>query len=72
MKTQCERLGNLLTRKCGVTPMEIIWLVGTVCPHKRMADYIRNGNYHCCDPSLGGIMIPCDCIRVFGVVEAER
>ena len=43
MKTQCERLGKLLTRKGGVTPMEIIQVVGTVCPHKRMADLKAEG-----------------------------
>ena len=43
MKSQCERLGQLLTRKRGVTPMEIIHLIGTVCPHKRMADLKQDG-----------------------------
>ena len=43
MKTQCERLGKLLMRKRGVTPMEIIELVGTVCPHKRLADLKAEG-----------------------------
>ena len=38
MKTQCERLGALLTRKRGLTSMEIIQAIGTVCPHKRLAD----------------------------------
>lgn len=38
MRTQSQLLGKLLSRKCGATPMEIIVKVGTVCPHKRMAD----------------------------------
>lgn len=36
--------------------------------HKRQAEFIlprndgRDG--HCCDPSLGGILLPCDCQRI--------
>jgi hypothetical protein len=41
--TQYQSLGKLLTRKSGVTAMEIIQLVGTVCPHKRMSDLKANG-----------------------------
>ena len=36
--TQCKELGKLLKRKNGVTALEIILQVGTVCPHKRMSD----------------------------------
>lgn len=36
--TQHEKLGKLLKRKRGVTALEIIQLVGTVCPHKRLSD----------------------------------
>lgn len=43
MKTQCEQLGKMLTRKNGATPFEIIVAIGTVCPHKRMADLKANG-----------------------------
>ena len=41
--TQCKKLGNLLTRKLGVTALEIIMQVGTVCPHKRMSDLKNEG-----------------------------
>ena len=30
--------------------------------HRRQATYVRNETYHCCDPKLGGIMIPCNCV----------
>ena len=43
MKTQCERLAQLLTRKRGATPMEIIEHVGTVCPHRRLYDLKQEG-----------------------------
>lgn len=36
--TQHQILAKLLSRKCGTTAMEIISRVGTVCPHRRMAD----------------------------------
>ena len=26
-------------------------------------------NQHCCDPKLGGIMIPCDCKNLTGLIE---
>jgi hypothetical protein len=38
MTTQSTKLASLLSRKRGVTAMEIITIVGTVCPHKRMSD----------------------------------
>lgn len=41
--TQFERLAKLLTRKQGVTSMEIISVVGTVCPHKRLSDLKARG-----------------------------
>lgn len=36
--TQYQALAKLLKRAKGVTAWEIIQLVGTVCPHKRMSD----------------------------------
>jgi hypothetical protein len=41
--SQCQILGKLLLRKRGVTSMEIINLVGTVCPHKRLSDLKAKG-----------------------------
>lgn len=41
--TQPQLLSKLLTRRNGVTAMEIIQLVGTVCPHKRMSDLKAHG-----------------------------
>ena len=41
--TQAQRLGKLLTRKSGVTALEIIQQVGTVCPHKRLSDLKEQG-----------------------------
>lgn len=41
--TQYQALGKLLTRRKGVTAWEIIQLVGTVCPHKRMSDLKASG-----------------------------
>lgn len=41
--TQHERLAKLLQRDVGVTAFEIIQLVGTVCPHKRLSDLKERG-----------------------------
>jgi hypothetical protein len=41
--TQHQALGKLLTRRKGVTAWEIIQLVGTVCPHKRLSDLKASG-----------------------------
>ena len=43
MKTQPEKLAKLLTRKSGVTSLEIILSIGTVCPHRRMSDLKERG-----------------------------
>jgi hypothetical protein len=43
MKTQYDILAKLLTRKTGVTPMEIVTRVGTVCPHKRLSEMKTRG-----------------------------
>ena len=43
MKSQYERLERLLTRKTGATAMDIVREVGTVCPHRRMADLRAKG-----------------------------
>lgn len=36
-ETQCQTLARLLSRKTGVTSMEIIEKCGTVSPHSRIA-----------------------------------
>lgn len=36
--TQHQKLGKLISRKAGATSMEIIASIGTVCPHRRLAD----------------------------------
>ena len=41
--TQPQALSKLLTRRNGVTAMEIIHIVGTVCPHKRMSELKARG-----------------------------
>lgn len=41
--TQYDTLAKLLTRKSGVTPMEIVQKVGTVCPHKRLSEMKQKG-----------------------------
>ena len=41
--TQHQRLGKLLQRKRGVTALEIIQLVGTVSPHRRLSDLKEMG-----------------------------
>lgn len=41
--TQYQALSKLLTRRKGVTAWEIIQIVGTVCPHKRLSDLKANG-----------------------------
>lgn len=41
--TQVQKLERLLTRKRGVTAMEIIAAIGTVSPHKRMSEMKARG-----------------------------
>ena len=43
MKTQPERLAELLTRPQGATAMEICRHVGTVSPHRRLTDMTERG-----------------------------
>lgn len=43
MKTQYDRIGRLLTRKCGCTAMEIIREAGTVSPNSRLAEMKERG-----------------------------
>jgi hypothetical protein len=43
MKTQYDRIAKLLTRKRGCTPMEIVQVAGTVCPHKRLSEMRERG-----------------------------
>ena len=46
--------------------------------HQRRAEYIQikiNGDElrtPCCDPKLGGIMIPCRCVELTGEVEIDN
>ena len=52
--------------------------------HQRRAEYIKIKSQHirddthqididhCCDPKLGGIMIPCKCLNLTGEVEIEN
>jgi hypothetical protein len=40
---QLRRLGQLLLRTRGVTALEIINEIGTVCPHRRLADLRNKG-----------------------------
>lgn len=53
-------------------PAEIWWCNS----HRRRATYMKApnfnrplANYHCCDPALGGITIPCVCVELTGKVE---
>lgn len=41
--SQYDRLAKLLTRKKGATAMDIISVVGTTCPHKRLSDMKERG-----------------------------
>jgi hypothetical protein len=41
--TQCAILEKLLSRKTGVTSLEIIQKCGTVAPHRRLADLKAKG-----------------------------
>lgn len=49
-----------------------LWWCNT---HQRRASHVRHNHQgtavHCCDPSLGGIMIPCECIDLTTEVEVE-
>ena len=44
--------------------------------HQRRATHMyfhagHNGVFHCCDPKLGGIMLPCRSVNLTGEVELE-
>ena len=41
--TQLEKLKKLLRRKKGATSLEIIQIVGTVCPSKRVSELRQQG-----------------------------
>lgn len=41
--TQCEILEKLVSRKSGVTALEIIQKCGTVAPHKRLSELKERG-----------------------------
>jgi radical SAM superfamily enzyme len=43
MKTQYDRIGDLLKRRTGATAYEIALKCGTVCPHKRMNEMRDKG-----------------------------
>lgn len=43
MKSQCDLLAKFLQRKSGVTAMEIMEIVRTTCPHKRLSDMKARG-----------------------------
>lgn len=51
--SQADKLKKLLQRKQGATSMEIISIVGTVCPHKRMSDLKKEGYTILKKPVLG-------------------
>lgn len=38
--------------------------------HRRRATHIFKDR-HCCNPNLGGIMIPCQCVDLTGLVEVN-
>lgn len=38
--------------------------------HQRKATYVKNGKRGC-DPHLGGIMIPCECVNLTGIAIIE-
>jgi hypothetical protein len=48
--------------------------------HQREATYayVQHGKdcelklVHCCDPCLGGILLPCFCVELTGLVEIEK
>lgn len=55
--------------------------------HQRRATYVLIKKYdyqiwlpdgpretidHCCDPKLGGILLPCSCVNLTGIVEIEE
>lgn len=42
-ETQCQTLARLLSRKTGVTSMEIVQMCQTVAPHRRLADMKAKG-----------------------------
>jgi hypothetical protein len=39
--------------------------------HQRRATYVRNETDHCCDPNLGGIMLPCRTVNLTGIMEID-
>lgn len=39
--------------------------------HQRPATHVRDGTFHCCDPNLGGILLPCDCVDLTDEIEIE-
>lgn len=42
--------------------------------HTRQATHVRIGGNierHCCDTELGGILLPCLCVNLTGLVEIE-
>jgi hypothetical protein len=39
--------------------------------HQRRATYLFHGK-HVCDPSLGGILMPCSCVNLTEIAEIEE
>lgn len=42
--------------------------------HQRQAEYIRSNRQsktRCCDPKLGGILLPCNAVNLTGIVEID-
>lgn len=42
--------------------------------HQRKAEYLKVSILdveHCCDPKLGGNLLPCRCVNLTGMVEIE-
>ena len=55
MKTEMDALNAL-----SLASIAEFWWCNS---HQRRATHVRERDqYHCCDPKLGGIMIPCECV----------
>lgn len=39
--------------------------------HQRRAAYLLGPTYHVCKPGQGGVMIPCVCVNLTGLVEID-
>ncbi len=43
MRTQYEKIGHLLTRPGGCTAVDVMRMVPSTCPHKRVSDMQARG-----------------------------